>query len=487
MSIRLRLTLLYSAILAATLILFGAALYTIQARTTLDSLKHDLRMSGDRISKAVTWTFLHPTIIRVEPGRPPPVPFESFSSDTAFQGLREREIVRLLDANGNLIASPFGSAVDALALSPAGLQTLLDHQEWWEYVSTEDGRLLVYNRPVIVDDQLVSILQVARPLAERDRSLAALGTTLIASTLLSTLVAFGVGWVLSGVTLSPIHRITQTAADIGAESGANEFALTRRVDYTGPNDEIGQLARTFNSMLSRLQEAYQRLSQALGMQREFVSDVSHELRTPLTTLRGNLALLSKHPPLPEAERADILSDMVEESERLIRLVNDLLVLARADAGRSLLKEPVPVQPLIGEACRQARDLDSGREIVEAAQDVTALGDRDALKQVLLILLDNAVKYSVGTIRVSAEAAGGQGLGSVADSGPVIDPEALAHIFDRFYRGEAGAAIPGFGLGLPIAKALVTGQGGAIAVESRPGSGSIVRIRLPRPGWFSALE
>jgi signal transduction histidine kinase len=478
MSIRLRLTLLYSTILALTLVIFGAALYTIQARTTLDALKRDLRMSGERIGKAVLWTIMHPTIIRVGPDRPPPVPFESFSSDTAFQALREREIVRLLDAQGNLIASPFGSDVDALALSATGLQTLLNNHEWWEYLPTDEGRLLVYNYPVSVDGQLVLILQVARPLAERDRSLAALGTTLIASILLATLVAFGVGWVLSGVTLRPINRITQTAAEIGAESGANEFALTRRVDYSGPNDEIGQLARTFNTMLARLQEAYQRVSQALGMQREFVSDVSHELRTPLTTLRGNLALLSKQPPPPEAEREDILSDMVEESDRLIRLVNDLLVLARADAGRSLLKEPVPVRSLIEEACRQARNLDQGREIVEAAAEVSVLGDKDALKQILLILLDNAVKYSVGTIRVGAEAADGQVLIRVQDGGPGIPAEALPHLFDRFYRGEAGMAVPGFGLGLPIAKALAGGQGGTIVVESQPGSGSLVSIRLP---------
>ena len=474
MSIRLRLTLLYSAILALTLIIFGSALYTIQAQYTLDSLKRDLRRSSERLAASVLWLATHPTIPLPEPEHRPPVRFELFTDDPAFQGLREREIVRVLDADGKLVASPFGSEEDALPLSATGLQELHDQNEWWEIVSSQDGRLLIYNRPVVAGGELISIVQTARPLAERDRSLASLSRTLIIASLLTILIAFGIGWVLSGTTMRPIHRITHTAQAIGAESD-----FSRRVDYTGPNDEIGQLATTFNSMLSRLQDAYQRVSQALRMQLDFVADVSHELRTPLTTVHGNLALLQRDPPLPEDEQADVLTDLVEESDRLIRLVNGLLVLARADAGRSLLQEPVPVRSVVEEACRQARQLDKEREIVEAVQDVTVLGDRDALKQVLLILLDNALKHSRGTIRVTAETEGAQVVISVIDNSPGIAPDTLQHVFDRFYRGEADPAVPGFGLGLPIAKALIEGQGGTIVIESQLGRGSIVRVNLPR--------
>jgi signal transduction histidine kinase len=274
--------------------------------------------------------------------------------------------------------------------------------------------------------------------------------------------------------LRPIHRITQTAQEIG-----NESDFSRRVDYSGPNDEIGQLAKTFNLMLSRLQAAYQRVSQALSMQREFVADVSHELRTPLTTVRGNLDLLRRDPPLAEAEHADVLTDLVDESDRLIRLVNELLILARADAGRNLVQEPIAVQPLIEDACRQAQQLDEHREIITAAQDVTVLGDRDALKQVLLIFLDTAIKHTQGPITISARPAGDQVAFAVQDTGPGIPPEILQHVFDRFYRGDTDPSVSGFGLGLPIAKALVEGQGGTIAIESQPGSGSVVRIHLPQ--------
>jgi len=475
MSIRLRLTLLYTAILALTLIVFGAALYTIQARSTLGTLKEELIRSGERFAASVSWAYSRPPFMMPAPDTPPPERFEVFTADPNFAGIREREIVRVLDANGELVASPFGVEEDALPLSTAGLQELHSQKVWWEIASTDSGRLLIYNRPIIANGEVISIVQTARPLAERDSSLAGLGTTLVIASLLTILLAFGIGWWISGITLRPIHQITRTAREIGAESD-----FSRRVDYSGPNDEVGQLAITFNSMLSRLQDAYQRVSQALRMQRQFVADVSHELRTPLTTVRGNLALLRRDPPLPDTEQADVLTDLVEESDRLIRLVNDLLVLARADAGCSLVLEPIAVQPVVEEACRQARQLDQGREIVEAAQDVTALVDRDALKQVLLILLDNAVKYSQGVITVTAETAGDQVLICVKDNGPGIPPEILAHVFDRFYRGDAYPDIPGFGLGLPIAKSLVEDQGGTIAIDSQVNSGSKICMRLPRP-------
>src|SRR5262249_5357174 len=133
-----------------------------------------------------------------------------------------------------------------------------------------------------------------------------------------------------------------------AQTIGDERDFTRRVLYTGPPDEVGQLASTFNSMLSRLEDAFQKVEHSLQMQRDFVADVSHELRTPLTTLRGNLGLLRRD--LPPEEQADILSDMVAESDRLIRLVNDLLTLARADTGRSLAKETVKVAEVVEETC-----------------------------------------------------------------------------------------------------------------------------------------
>ncbi len=277
---------------------------------------------------------------------------------------------------------------------------------------------------------MLFIVQTARRLTEHDRSLGFLGRILIIAGILTTLAAFGIGWVLAGAALRPIQRITQTAQEIG-----NESDFSRRLSYRGPKDEVGELAMTFNSMLARLQEAYQRISDALKQQRSFVADVSHELRTPLTTVRGNLALLRHDPPLPVSEQTDILKDLEGESERLIRLVNDLLVLARADAGQGLTKEVVAIQPVIEEACRQTQLFDEQRVIIQQVPDINILGDRDALKQVLLILLENAMKYSHEAVRVSAEVSDSTVQISVHDQGSGIDPQTLEHIFERFYRGE----------------------------------------------------
>jgi len=385
---------------------------------------------------------------------------------------------------GSLLPVPLAERETRFLISGEGLQTLQSGEDWYETATVSDEKVLIYSRPVIVSNQTVYIVQVAQSLTERYRTLQSLGTTLLSAGSFMILLAFGIGWFFSGVTLGPIHRITQTAQTIG-----DERDFTRRVMYTGPPDEVSQLASTFNSMLSRLQEAYQKVERSLQMQRAFVADVSHELRTPLTTLRGNLGLLRRTPP-PE-EQADILNDMVDESDRLIRLVNDLLVLARADAKRALAKEPVDVSAVFAETCRQVRQLDIKRIIkLSVPGDLKILGGHDALKQVLLIALDNALKHSTGNINVSAELKGSSVEIRVQDSGEGIPPEKLECIFDRFYRGDNTATDSGFGLGLPIAKALVKAMGGDIKVESELGKGSTVvlqfhagEVRALKPSWL----
>ena len=473
MSIRLRLTLLYSAILALTLLIFGVTLYTIQAQESLNSLKADLVASSGGLVEAALRT-VHESPPRDDRRPPPPQSFEDFSGEPAFQDLREREIVRILDDQGNLIVSPFGREEDALPLSEAGLATLQAQEVYWQDALVSGEHMLIFSRPIVQDQQTVYIVQVARPLVERDRNLRTLATTLGAASGVIILLAFAVGWWLSGLSLRPIKRITQTAQSIGEERD-----FSQRVDYSGPLDEVGQLANTFNQMLTRLQEAYEKVEHALTMQRNFVADVSHELRTPLTTLRGNLGLLSRVPPTPPEEQADILVDLVDESDRMIRLVNDLLLLAHADTGRSLSRKPLLIQPVLEETIRQARLLAPGRiNPLRTSPDLAILADRDAFKQVMLILLDNALKHSEGDVQVLAKRRQAQVEIRVEDHRPGIAADKLDKVFDRFFRGDEAAITPGFGLGLPISKALTEGMGGIIAIESEPGRGSTVILRFP---------
>jgi signal transduction histidine kinase len=405
---------------------------------------------------------------------PQPKPFEELDDRHELGALPEREMVRILDAKGNLVASPRGRPEDIIPLSADGLASLQIHADRWETVTIDEFSYLVFNHPVLLDGKLSYIIQVARPLTEQARSLKFLVGTLLAGGLITVLTAFAIGWVFSKIILDPIQKITQTAQAIGDE---NDFS--RRVQYNGPRDEIGALAHTFNGMLEKLQGSYKQVAHSLDMQREFVADVSHELRTPLTTLRGNIGLLRREPPLPSEEQADILADVNEESDRMIRLVNELLVLARADAGRNLSLAAFNLSELLEETTRQARLLDPARGIdCDAGEGLVAIGDKDAVKQVLLIGVDNALKHSSGSVRVTAKKLGNVVEMRVIDSGEGITPEKLEHLFDRFYRGEDAATIPGFGLGLPIARSLVQGMGGDIRMVSEEAHGSQLVITLP---------
>jgi signal transduction histidine kinase len=227
-------------------------------------------------------------------------------------------------------------------------------------------------------------------------------------------------------------------------------------------------------MLARLQAAFQ-------AQRRFVADASHELRTPLTSIRGNLGLLQRQPPIAEADQIAVLADLVSESERLSRLVADLLTLARSDTGRPPRQEPVPLGPLVADVIRRIAASHPDRLIHEDADvHAVALGDPDAITQVLFILLDNALKFTPpdGTVSVTTGVRDGVVI-AVHDTGPGIAADALPQVFERFYQGDVARAGSGTGLGLPIAKALVEGLRGTIEVESRVGAGSTFTVTLPR--------
>lgn len=465
MSIRLRLTLLYSAILVATLLLFGVALYVTVSRVTINVVEETLAQEADRIVDSRKFR-LDDIDYHVEKLAAP------------------QTYVQTIRLDGDVIDRTAGLGEYTLPLSREGRRTCRSGKPWTEVSDTEDGRLLIYSRPVRENGDIVGILQLARSLADYDQSLETLRRILLLGGGIVTLLAVGSGWILAGTVLQPIDRITTTAHAIGAERDFDQ-----RVDYehAAADDEVGRLARTFNNMLEELQAAYTQVEETLQQQRRFIADASHELRTPLTTIRGNLELLRRHPPISEADRAAVLDDVVDESDRLIRLVNDLLVLARADSllatqdstGQPLEQESVALKPLVDELCRQVRQLAPDRTVrCDEITDVAVAGDRDAVKQVLLILLDNALQYSDGPIRVTIEERDGDVAITVHDEGPGIAPDLLPHIFERFYQGDSARTGSSAGLGLSIAKTLTEAQGGTIDVASAVGKGSTFTVTLP---------
>lgn len=370
MSIRLRLTLLYSAILALTLIGFSAVLYVTLARGTLRVLDERLTDEAGRLIAAKE--FRLDSIL---------LPIRQFAAPATF--------IQTRNIDGDTTYRTENLNNFDLPLSDEAMAGVREGKPWVETAALEDVRLRILTRPVSIRGQVFGMVQIARALTDQDQSLRTLRGLLLGGSLVVTVLAFGAGWLLAGIALRPIDRITQTAATIGAE---RDFG--RRITRSGPVDEIGRLATTINAMLGELQSAYRQVEQALQAQRRFVADASHELRTPLTTVRGNLGLLQRVPPIEEEDRVAVLDDMVGETDRLIRLVNDLLVLARADAGRALPSEPVALRPIIEEGYRTVKMLDPGRVIThDALSDVAVIGNRDAIKQILLILLDNALKFT----------------------------------------------------------------------------------------------
>ena len=463
MSIRLRLTLLYSALLAVTLLGLGVALYVSVSQATQRTLESALAETAQRLIYSRPFRLNR---VNADP--------ERVAMPTTY--------IQTLNPDGSIVARTANLGDFQLPLSAPARQAAQHGQTSIEITLTDNGRLLIYNRPIETRGQVVGIVQFARSLADQDESLATLRNLLLVGSLVVSAIAFVIGWLLSGAALRPIQRLTDTAQAIGVHRDFN-----RRVAYAGPPDEIGHLATTFNGMLAELQAAYRQTEQALQAQRRLVADASHELRTPLTTIRGNLGLLKRQPPIEADDQAAVMTDLVDETERLIRLVNDLLTLARSDAGRPLRRDRVLIAPLIEDVCRQARLLGAERTIeCEAAPEMTVVGDRDAIKQVLLILLDNALKYTPagGTISIGAVVADQSVVLRLRDTGPGIPPEAQPHIFERFYRSDearssiAARSSSGAGLGLAIAKELIEAQHGQITVESEVGRGSLFTMRLP---------
>lgn len=308
--------------------------------------------------------------------------------------------------------------------------------------------------------------------AEIDRVLRTLLGLLVAGCIACLAAVVAAAWVLASRALSPVDQITRTAARIAASGQSTE-----RVRAPTRLDEVGRLAATFNQMLAAIDAGQ-------ATQRRFVSDASHELRAPLTTIRGNADLLLIDSNIPPEERRDALEDISTEAARLTRLVDGLLALARSDAGALQPPEPLALHELVASSIERIdRRLAPGPRVsLGRCEPAVVLAVPDRLEQLLIILLENALKYTPadGLIVGTLETARGLAYLRVRDTGIGIAPEDLPHIFERFYRADPARTRgqPGSGLGLAIARTIVEESGGRIAVASEPGRGTSFTIQLP---------
>lgn len=298
------------------------------------------------------------------------------------------------------------------------------------------------------------------------------------------LLAVAGSFFLTRYSLAPVTAIATAAATISEED------LSQRLPVrAGRGDELDRLARTFNDLLARLETAFADREAALDYQRRFVADASHELRTPLTSIVGYTRLLQRWGTSRPDASAEALDHLQQEAERMQRLVEGLLLLARGDEASGLVLEPTDLEPLAMTVTEEAVTLGDHLTLeVEDHGPLLATVDADAVRQVLGVLLDNARRHAPGTPVTLRLASNDRYVRiDVADQGPGIAPEHLPHLFERFYRGDHSRTGRGAGLGLAIAHDLVTRQGGTIQVSSVPGEGTAFTITFPLASLVSSEQ
>jgi heavy metal sensor kinase len=387
-------------------------------------------------------------------------------------GLAER-FFRLLDPFGRPDPRLVPRSQVQLPLSPEVLRNAEAGRETYETltlpgISASPVRLLTL--PVIERGRIIHLVQVAMPLESAETA----RTRFLFILLGLAPVALGGagigGWFLARRALAPVDAMVETARKIGAED------LSRRIQATTSNDELGRLAAVLNDMLARLEHSFAAV-------RHFSADAAHELRTPLTILKGELEVaLRSVPAEPEYQR--VLTSCLEEVDRLSALVEDLLFLARSDSGNvKLAQTPVNFAEVLEEVTPALRALSETAGItftLTAPPAVWVQGNGPMLFRLIFNLGENAIKYTPpgGTVEIVLSQDGTTAKLAVRDTGLGIAPEEQARIFDRFYRGDPARGRGGTGLGLALARSIALIHNGQISVESGLGKGSCFQVVLP---------
>jgi two-component system heavy metal sensor histidine kinase CusS len=439
-SIGARLTLWYSLVLLAGLALFGAGIWIVVTHSLAASIDERLAAQAKGVA----------TVLRTEYNPLKPDHLREELSEYA-QATPEGRLIEVFGSEGEVLV---GGGVAAATMSNRHYRTL-------DTEATMPGRR--YR------------ILVAAPLEGTELMLRRLREVLLWATPLVLLIGSLGGYWMSRRALQPVDAITRAAQTIGIEN------LSQRLEVPAAGDELARLSETWNNMLARLEAAVKRLSQ-------FTADASHELRTPITLIRATAELTLRRERSVETYR-EALRHIINDSDRTARLIEDLLSLARADAGLPALPlDRLELMPLVREVCEQGQILAEARQLEISAeapeQPVFVDANDPALRRLLLLLVDNAVKYTPagGRITVSVGMEPSGATVTVRDTGIGIPDSALPHVFERFYRvdesrnREGGGA----GLGLAIAQWIAQRHNASLEAESVMGQGSAFRVRFPHP-------
>jgi signal transduction histidine kinase len=330
------------------------------------------------------------------------------------------------------------------------------------------------------NDEPLGVVQYGRSIQHVESTIDRVWLLIAAGILGGTLLAVLAGVAIAGRAMRPIASLTTTAREI-----ATTRDPSRRMPKPPAEDEVGELARTLDEMLRSLDAARGEREAAMQRQKEFVADASHELRTPLTSVLANLELLQASlGDLDQAEDREIVDSALRSSQRMGRLVGDLLLLARADAGRLDRHRRCDLAEIAGDAAAEVAPLMGERTLlVDNARPLRVEGSADELHRMILNLLDNATRHTPegARIELSLREQGGEAVVEVADDGPGIPAALREQVFDRFVRGEGPADTargPGTGLGLAIVSAVARSHGGSVEAAESASGGALFRAQIP---------
>lgn len=465
-SVRARLTLWYVSALALILIIFGVAVYVMLSRALHRRVDQALSSTIEISIRSLTHD--------AQEGQSR----ESAAQSTAAELSHPQQAMMIFDTDGKLLAEhPYE---DNLHILLPDLNAIPADEVYLYTVTGEgdanDRHRLAVRRVQIPPADTPYIILASQPLEAVEEELESLREILYLATPVLLLLAGLGGWFLARQGLAPVAEMARSARQIGSGS------LDKQLPVANPRDELGQLATTFNELLSRLNSAF-------AEQRRFMADASHELRTPLSIMSAAAGVTLKKTHRGEDEYREAIEMMAEQTKRLSRIVNDLFTLARADAGRyPLQKKALYLNDLLDEMARTGGMLASARNVklvVSDLEEAAFHGDEDLLRQMVLNLVDNAVKFTPpgGVVQLDLTRKENQYLLSVSDTGPGITPDAREHVFERFYRADKArshANDGGGGLGLPIAKWIANAHDGELELAASGDDGTTFLVRLPAP-------
>jgi heavy metal sensor kinase len=473
-SVRIRLTLWYVVVLALVLIVFSAVVYTLLSRALYQRVEDELVTVIEVATKSL--------IRDTEEGQTSKDAALSIAAArrTAAELFNSEQSLAIFDGSGALLAENVSDNDFRAELPDSDLTA--DQQFHFYTVTEDDGddnHRVAVRRVSIPPANTPYVILTAQELDPIEDELQSLREIFYYSLPL-TIIAVGIGgWFLARKSLAPVVSMSEQARHIGAHN------LDRRLPVANERDELGQLAVTFNELLSRLNSAFSR-------QRQFMADASHELRTPLSVMRTTTGVTLEQRHRDEDEYREALKVIDEQIGRLVRVVEDMFTLARADAGRyPLHQRSFYLDELLVETARAARVLSENRNVsLELDQPSESLfyGDEDLLRRMFLNLLDNAIKHTPpgGIVRVSLARQGQDYLIWVSDTGAGIPPEAQSHIFERFYRADKARARAeaanggGAGLGLAISRWVAEAHNGSLELVKSDPTGSTFVASLPVP-------